>query len=333
MLGYPGRKNLIWVSSAFPFSLLLEGKNFDLSRDYGTEIRQATDLLADAQIAVYTVDARGLVGGSTPGLGPGELVPTIESSDQPVYGDAEMTREPTQMESSHSLVQELARETGGRAFYNGNDLNHAVAASIADGSTYYTLGYYPTNKQWDGKFRRIEVKTRRKGIKLRARAGYYALDSSANAAASATTAASPDRIKELLAAVSAPLPATGVTFRVHISPPPAGQSLLELEFLVDVNTVSFEAVDPDLEHCSFDFAVFSVAANGNILDSQSKTVDARLKPAQYASVSQQGLPFRMQVKSMPESQQLLVAVRDNRTGLLGTLAMALPSEVVQQKPQ
>ena len=47
---------------------------------------------------------------------------------------------------------------------------------MEDGSTYYTLGYYPENKVWDGKFRRITVKVARPGIKLHYRAGYYAVE-------------------------------------------------------------------------------------------------------------------------------------------------------------
>src|SRR6202041_3474713 len=59
--GIPGRKNLIWVSSAFPFSLVFtSSKYFDEHRSYGDELRRTSELLASARVAVYPVDARGL---------------------------------------------------------------------------------------------------------------------------------------------------------------------------------------------------------------------------------------------------------------------------------
>ncbi|MGH9788205.1 MAG: VWA domain-containing protein [Candidatus Acidiferrales bacterium] len=63
--GYPGRKNLIWVSAAFPFTFIPEdSENYDLLRFYADDIRRTAGSLTDAQVAVYPVDARGLVGPS-----------------------------------------------------------------------------------------------------------------------------------------------------------------------------------------------------------------------------------------------------------------------------
>src|SRR5260370_9091043 len=70
----------------------------------------------------------------------------------------------------------LAENTGGKAFYNRNDLDKAIYDGVTDGSTYYLLGYYPENKKWDGKFRKVQIKATRGGVKLRYRLGYYAAD-------------------------------------------------------------------------------------------------------------------------------------------------------------
>ena len=63
--GYPGRKNLIWISEAFPLSIdpnmELTGDTFAGTRNYGPQIAEAADSLIDAQIAMYPIDARGLV--------------------------------------------------------------------------------------------------------------------------------------------------------------------------------------------------------------------------------------------------------------------------------
>jgi hypothetical protein len=74
-------------------------------------------------------------------------------------------------------METIAKETGGQAFYNTNNLNDAISHAVENGSRYYSLAYSPTNRNWDGKYRRIEVHAP-KGFQLSYRRGYYA-DSSA----------------------------------------------------------------------------------------------------------------------------------------------------------
>jgi VWFA-related protein len=321
MIGYPGRKNLVWVSSTFPISLDSAQDRSGLRFNVANELRQTANLLADAQVAVYTVDARGLVPGSA--TGPGELAPTVEDPNQPIVGETELTDHPEVVDNSHSTMQELARDTGGQAFYDQNEIHAAVAASIADGASYYTIGYYPQKRKWDGKFRRIEVKTARKGLLLRYRQGYYAVDTTA--ATTATGAGNgQDELGQLLAEAANPLPATGLTFSARVVPPAAGQTNLQVDFMLDANSVSFEEVEKGLQHCSLDFAAFTLTADGKLLSSVGKNVEARLQPAQYAHARQNGLPFNMEVKSDSASRELRLAVRDGRTGLVGTVTIPLP---------
>jgi len=329
MAGYPGRKNLIWVSAAFPLSLSpLDTGYSDLSRSEVPEIQQTARLLSSAQIAIYTVDARGLVGGMEPK--PSGLVSTVAGLDQPA-GEDEMTKTAVQVDASHAAMEQLAQATGGRAFYNGNDLSKAVASGVSDGASYYTLGYYPERKTWDGKFRRIKIKTIRKGIKIRCREGYYAFDSAQ--ARGRPNTKQPDRMQELVGAF-APMPATGVTFRAHLAPLLADHSSQEVQFRVDADSISFEDAGMGRQRCNLDFAAFSVAADGKIVESVAKTVDAQLQADQYANVVQNGLPFRMEIRTSPGNQRLRLAVRDNRTGTVGTLEIPLPSAVANsiEKP-
>jgi VWFA-related protein len=320
MAGYPGRKNLIWVSAAFPLSLSPSDTGYsDLSRSDVPEFRQIARLLSSAQVAVYPVDARGLVGGMEP-MGSG-LVSTVVGVEQS-SGEDEMTKTAVQVDASHAAMEQLARATGGRAFYNGNDLSKAVASGVSDGASYYTLGYYPESKTWDGKFRRIRIKTTRKGIKIRCREGYYAFDS-AEARARPDTKQQ-DRMQELLAAAFAPVPATGVTFRAHLAPSLADDSSQEVQFRVDADSISFEDTGQGRQRYNLDFAAFSTAADGKIVETVEKTVYAQMPADQYTSVLQKGLPFRMEMKTSVGNQYLRLAVRDNRTGAVGSLEIPLP---------
>lgn len=315
--GYPGRKNLIWVSAAFPFVLIPEqAEDFNLYRSYADDMRRTANQLTDAQVAVYPVDARGLVGftvADAADSGRDRIGGHVRSG--PGFGDQVGRSNQMLVDTQHSMRQ-IAADTGGRAFINRNDIDQAVALGIADGSTYYTLGYYPQDKTWDGKFRRIEVKLARHGLGVRHRRGYYALDPLAR------PEQTPEKEKEaaLLAVLSDPLPPNLVTFLAHVPPPEGGK--LAIEFNVDAQSLSFEEVE-GRQHANVDFLVAAFSPEGKVVKSASDTVDARLRPETSARVRQEGLPFRLELELGPGRYQLRLVVRDNRTGWLGTVDVPL----------
>jgi VWFA-related protein len=327
MIGYPGRKNLIWVSSGFPVSILLGGSNSDLSQSYSADLTNTAALLSQAQVAVYPVDARGLISNLQRPRDASEIVPSVQTSDQPTFGTDELTRVAPMVVDSHLAMEQVARDTGGRAFYNANNLATAVVTAVADGRSYYTLGYYPENKNWDGKFRKITIKTERKDLRLRYRPGYYAFDAT-------EPTGPPDKrqeqnhFAELLRASKDPLPATGVTFLARLVPPSSGDPSAYVEFLVDANTISFTETKAGRD-CNLDFAAFTVAPNGGVSNTVVKNVVAPLSASKYAAVRKRGLPFRMPIDSQPKGGELHLAVRDNRTGLLGTLTIPMGPNSLQ----
>ncbi len=75
-----------------------------------------------------------------------------------------------------SYLKELADRSGGQVYRADtiNSLPQAFSAIAAELRTQYLLGYYPTNKARDGSYRKIQVKTSRKDIAVRARPGYRA---------------------------------------------------------------------------------------------------------------------------------------------------------------
>jgi VWFA-related protein len=88
--------------------------------------------------------------------------------------------------SGEAVLKKLAEATGGRMLeVRGIDKLHAALDQISDELHHqYSLGYYPENKNWDGKFRKIQISADGKGYKVYARKGYYANRPEANVAES-----------------------------------------------------------------------------------------------------------------------------------------------------
>jgi len=177
----PGRKNLIWFSGSFPISILPDSNlsdPFAVAADSSDEFRDTVNLLARSQVAVYPIDARGLLNS-----------PVFDAATSRNYGSqaAQKAGKPSRMQqdmnkfssdtaAEHTTMSEMADGTGGRAFYNTNGLAQAVGAAIDDGSNFYTLTYTPTNENRNGEFRKIKVQLARQGFNLAYRHGYYADD-------------------------------------------------------------------------------------------------------------------------------------------------------------
>ena len=125
-------------------------------------------------------------------------------------------------------------------------------------------------------------------------------------------------------AIADPLPATQVTFRAHIpTVQPAAKAPVQIQFMIDAASISFDGVEAGRPHCSLDFMVAATSPDGKIITADGRTVDAQLKPDQYAQATQHGLPFSMPLALAPGSYSLRLAVRDSPTGKIGTLIVPL----------
>lgn len=170
LAGIPGRKNLIWFSGSFPISVFPDANaadSFQSVRQFGGEVQRTATLLTVAQVAIYPIAAEGLVSDSQFAATANRIGETRALQTSPDFGDS------GKRNANYESMQTLADDTGGKAFYNTNGLDDALARAINYGSHYYTLSYSPNNKKMDGKYRRIQVKVSGK-YKLAYRRGYYA---------------------------------------------------------------------------------------------------------------------------------------------------------------
>jgi uncharacterized protein YbaA (DUF1428 family) len=304
--GYPGRKNLIWFSDGFPISLALDqSTDLDLYRPYHEQIRQTSAQLSDANVAVYPIDARGLI--TSPLADPSSIGPPSQAQSAPFA--REFSRKAT--------MNRLADDTGGKVFYQTNDLNGALQAAVNDAQSYYWLSYYPERKKWDGKFRSIKIVMTDPRLKVRHRTGYYAVDPASWRKAGDEKLIS---LSDLHA-----LSNTGVLFYAHpIRPDKKGQDVT-IELLIDPHTVSLEngsAYSTDL-----DFQIGAFTSDGKLAHLESQTAKAdELRPETYQQFLRSGIPARFQLALKPGNYVLHVAVRDNTNGHIGSLEMPLQIE-------
>ncbi len=329
--GSPGRKNLIWVSGSFPLTyipdlaLISEPSYLVYYRTYQREIRQTANVMGDAQISIYPVDARGLAGAEAIVDASNPMTDELGERYTGLTLGETVSRSSNERLNTQASMEEVADLTGGRAFINRNDIDNAVALSVADGSSYYTLPYYPANKAWHGEFRKINIKVARKGVRLRYRSGYFAADASQEPQR---------RDAELVQALRSDAPAaTMVIFDAKVLPAPLElpasayvTNKYLIDFMVDTRTLSWEPMSDSGHHFNLEFHAVAFSQDGTLAahaDTQLKTWASR---ANYERIRTEGLPFRTSLQLPAGRYQVRLVVRDIRTGYLGSVNVPLVVE-------
>ncbi len=166
LAAYPGRKNLIWFTGRIPMTRtgfgfgnpFRDGMTVTDSEDEASEL---TDVLLVSRIAVYPVDTFGLV------AMPSSFGAASRGGIQPMRGGIPGF-------DNHANMDEIAQQTGGKAYYNTNDFTRVIEDVIRTGSSYYSIAYGTTNTKWNGEFRSIKVAVDRPDVQLQHKNGYYA---------------------------------------------------------------------------------------------------------------------------------------------------------------
>ena len=199
--GVPGRKSVIWLSASFPLGIFPNSDlvdAFSASRNYTALLKKTANLLAEAHVSVYPVDVRGLTteaafaastqlnpsvgapGSAAPvpgGVANASTVANIASNAAQLTSMQQSTKESLENQvGEHSTMDQIASDTGGKAYYNTNGIKEAIESAAEQGSNYYMLSYTPANHNYDGKFRKLKVALAAKGYHLTYRRGYYAQD-------------------------------------------------------------------------------------------------------------------------------------------------------------
>lgn len=279
----PGRKSLVWITGG----LTAAGQN----RDVSAEI----DRLNDANIAVYTVDARGVV--LDPGTG-------ADSDSNDMTASMAEGREDTRGE----VLATVATSTGGVFYHNTNRLEGAIDQALSDAAVIYVIDYYPRHNKWDGKLHQLQVKTSRPGVRLRFRESYRATLAPQN---------SPQDPQQMLAAVAtASLDSPGLLFSVEVKSKSGSDPILLLHVPVEELQWSTEE---GKKLGSLQVWFLQKRASGDDLFTMTWKSDPRLSNDQYQQAARAGLSLSGELKLQPSVAKIRVVLRDVNSGKIGSV--------------
>ncbi|HMD31007.1 MAG TPA: VWA domain-containing protein [Candidatus Acidoferrales bacterium] len=308
--GIPGRKNLIWISGAFPFTLGYDtvtasaranGPEFQ-QRDFSEDLQRAARALADANVAVYPVDAHGLV----------INISSATRNPQPYRrGFYDATPSLSENDLTLQTMDVLAARTGGRAFYRTNDFATAIRTAIDDSQITYTLAYAPSHNDWNGKFRPIKVTTTRPGVELRYRTGYFAVPDKPLA---------PTESQRMAAEAEwSSLEATEIGMSVRaVRATLEGKPMVSFTLVVDSAGLRFEE-EAGRHVTNILLLLVQKAEDGRVVHGASQTLALRLKDDTYQTAMAKGLRVTAAVEMDPAATNLRMVILDNSTGRLGSV--------------
>jgi VWFA-related protein len=334
--GIPSRKNLIWFSGSFPLALDADASldtPFEAARNYAEELRETSHLLSAARVAVYPVDARGLLTlpmsdaayspstATTPptaGANNGARHATF-SSGTPAYAKDNL-KFMKQTAAEHASMLQVAMDTGGWAFVDTNGLQQAIERVMQHGSSYYTIGYATSNKQMDGKFRVIQIRVAGGNYQLAYRRGYYADDPLKR-----MPFRSDETSLKAVAAHDAPA-SSELSFRVHVVPSknqpdvPAKTPVKRyaLDFTIDTHSLTLNTLGDGSSRAQVEFIVIAYGQDGRRLNSSDDGFAFHLRADQYESAIDNGIPRHLEFDLPPGHIYLRVAVHDLLSNRIGS---------------
>jgi VWFA-related protein len=344
LANFPGRKNVIWFSGAFPL-----GGDYSQPPSEDSDIfLNMTNLLTRAQVSVYPVDPHGVQADSAftaDGVNPSQGAQFSQRQASFYANDAAV----------HATMQAFASDTGGEAIYNRNNLVQAATDAIEDGANYYTLSYTPSENKTGGEWRSIRVQLSKpenfKGVQLSYRRGYFAdnLKVTAHKTGTAEVSADPNAssiesnpYSRTAMLHGAPTP-QDIPFTTRVLPvskapeqllaagnqlPPNG-SMKPPYRRYDVDCAAaaryFTLTQrPDGHRVgSVQVAVFAYDSRGQLLNTVSRTLTFDLTPDGYAQFQRLGLREHMEISAPAKGVIFLrIGVAEKTSGRIGAVEIA-----------
>jgi VWFA-related protein len=296
--------------------LISEGIDYDIhdvfaNRDASTIIdasRDAIGAATRANVAIYAIDPRGLTN-----MGD-EMIEVDSFPDDPTTGISS-TDMMNELRLSQDSLRTLADETGGFAAVNQNDFDGAFERVVRDNSTYYVLGYYPTNDRRDGRFRKIDVRVKRPGLQVRSRRGYQAPRGRApetKTSGAPVTAAMRD-------GMNSPLPMAGIGMKAFAAPFKGTAPNAAVAIAVEIEAGAFTYVEKNGTFTNdLELALAATDVKGKTFPGDRNMINLAFKPDTLARVKARGFRVVTQIDLPPGRYQLRITAAES-TGKVGSV--------------
>jgi VWFA-related protein len=338
----PGRKNVIWFSGSFPLTIL---GNLGSGQDFQEELEKTANMLSAAQVAIYPVGAQGLAPDRQfdfSGPQPPKIASVAAEQQMTQYQTSDLQTGMTQRNAATAAMDDLARNTGGEAFYNTNGLNDALERVLNHGTHYYTLSYSPPTKNMDGRLRHIEVKVSGATYRLSYRRGYYAKDQMF--VQSELPKPNGDPLRPLMDHGTPDSTAVLYTMRVlpaSPQPAPGGQRAGDNEnlkgpvtrycvaFAVSADHLTLDPAPDGVRHGNLEVTLLGYDRDGKPLNWMVRMLQLTLPPDRYAVAQARGVSFALEIDVPTAAVYLRSGVLDQGSSRAGTLEIPLAAVVAQ----
>jgi VWFA-related protein len=282
-------------------------------------LRAAVNAAVRANLAIYSVDTRGLQAVTSTGdASTGSLRGTGTFSGGALLNNMSANF------ATQEVMTTLSTDTGGKAFLDSNDFAPAFAQVQRDTSAYYAIGFQSSNPARDGRYRKLTIKINRPGIKLEYRPGYYA-------PADFQHAGREDRERDLEEQLASDLPATDMAVYLDA----LYFRLNENRFYVPVSLIVPGSQIPFVKGGDKDKATLDVI--GEVLDEAKRpighareTVKLNLDPALQAR--QKNIQYTTSFDLPPGKYHLKFVVRENQTGQMGSFEADITLPEMKKAP-
>jgi VWFA-related protein len=293
----PGRKSLIHFSSGIERTGI----------ENQAQLRATTDAANQANVSLYTVDSRGLAA-----LPPGGDASTASPSGTAVYTGQAVFSQVSSLQGSRETLASLSADTGGKTFYDLNDFAPAFAEVQRENSSYYLLGYSPSNTRSDGRFRRIRVEVDRPGVKVEARPGYFAPKNFRQFTAE-------DKELQLAQAMDLDSPFVDLPFVVDASYFRRNDHKYNVILAAKIpgSAVPFRGKSGKHE-TAFDFAWRVTDEKGKVVGALRDMLPVKVSGETYEMLLAGNVLYEGEIELPPGRFRLRTVVRENESGKMGT---------------
>jgi VWFA-related protein len=268
-------------------------------------LRSAINAAVRADLAIYSVDTRGLQA-----IGPLGDASTGSLRGQGAFNGGSLMNNMNQNFASQEVMATLSSDTGGKAFFDSNDFAPAFAQVEKDTSAYYAIGFHSSNPARDGRYRKLTVKIDKPGIKLEYRPGYYA-------PADFRHSGKEDREQELQDQLASDLPATDIAVYMdamyfRLDP---NRYFMPVSLVVPGSQIPFvKGGDKDRATLDIVGAVIDDGKRpvGRVRDTVKLNLDAALE------ARQKNIQYTTSFNLPPGKYEIKFVVRENQTGRMGS---------------